>query len=135
MICRRQRSNIFLRRPPLHPYASPPLLQIEPYLTGLRPKQLDEYHEAFRHPGGKAGGRLGSASRNHAGKGVSRLTVHDNGVDQSRPGGCLAFVSLWSASACCMYVVVRFRPLRRSAGAFLVMVCRLKVLAPASFLI
>ncbi|CAM9307168.1 unnamed protein product [Laminaria digitata] len=49
--------------------------EIEPYLTGLRPKQLDEYHEAFRHSVGKTGGRLGSASRNNAGKGSSSSSL------------------------------------------------------------
>lgn len=59
------------------------LLQIEPYLTGLRPKQLDEYHEAFRHSGVNPGGRRPSASRTtprttprrgHAGKIASAST-------------------------------------------------------------
>eukprot|EP00903_Cladosiphon_okamuranus_P013509 g12582.t1 len=37
--------------------------EIEPHLTGLRPKQLDEYHEAFRHSGVKTSARATSATR------------------------------------------------------------------------
>ncbi|CAB1118634.1 unnamed protein product [Ectocarpus sp. CCAP 1310/34] len=37
--------------------------EIEPYLMGLRPKQLDEYHEAFRHSKGKTSRRASSATR------------------------------------------------------------------------
>ncbi|CAM9666707.1 unnamed protein product, partial [Hapterophycus canaliculatus] len=37
--------------------------EIESFLTGLRPKQLDEYHEAFRHSGVKPIGRSNSAAR------------------------------------------------------------------------
>eukprot|EP00752_Nemacystus_decipiens_P007074 g6339.t1 len=46
--------------------------EIEPYLTGLRPKQLDEYHEAFRHSGVKTSARATSAVRTTPRRGAER---------------------------------------------------------------
>lgn len=57
------------------PCAISPLSQIEPYLTGLRPKQLDEYHEAFRHSGVKTSARATSATRTTPRRGTGTIRV------------------------------------------------------------
>lgn len=55
-------------------------VQIEPYLTGLRPKQLDEYHEAFRHSGVQTSARATSATRTTPRRGSGRISFASSRV-------------------------------------------------------
>lgn len=82
------------------------LIQIEPYLAGLRPKQLDEYHEAFRHTGGTIP-RRGSATRT-----TSRRGSSNPGRSANRYNSTLDINSKTAKSVPCAHFSIRIAGFR-----------------------